>query len=406
MVGPAILLAIVSFLCLLRPGPGTVSAGQNVEIVNGVRAVHNTKGGEWANGPRLTIDLVRTLGDVDTTDETLAFNAPLDMAVDAAGNIYILDTGNRRIQKFGPDGKYLLTLGRKGQGPGEFSNPDSLGFDAKGLLYVFDEGQRRIQVLRPEGGIVKTIATNKLTLDRVRVLTSGSFVARGFVMFGMLGVPRQNTLGKLVTPLDADGNVRGGFGEPFDFGEASTNAAGNFFDFAVDEQDYVYVCYSYQNRIEKYSPEGQLLWRADRELNFSTKLIAKGKQIITANSASFVAPKLNRVAAGVAADDQGRVWVVTCDRQIRKEEVVNVETSGSPSGMTRKIVGNTDLRTTDMYKLEVFSPDGVLLGSIPLTHFVDMIYIHKDHLFLLDRDRGVKFYEYRINERHPPLSGS
>jgi hypothetical protein len=51
-----------------------------------------------------------------------------------------------------------------------------------------------------------------------------------------------------------------------------------------------------------------------------------------------------------------------------------------------------------MYKLEVFKPDGVLLGEIPLTHFVDMIWIHKDRLFLLDSDRGVKFYEYKIIE--------
>jgi hypothetical protein len=72
--------------------------------------------------------------------------------------------------------------------------------------------------------------------------------------------------------------------------------------------------------------------------------------------------------------------------------------SGSPSGETRKTVGNTDLRTTDMFKLELFGPDGVLLGEIPLTHFVDLIHVHKDRLFLLDRDRGVRFYEYRIIE--------
>jgi hypothetical protein len=51
-----------------------------------------------------------------------------------------------------------------------------------------------------------------------------------------------------------------------------------------------------------------------------------------------------------------------------------------------------------MYKLEVFGPDGVLLGAIPVTHFVDGIWIHQDRLFLIDRDRGVQFYEYRIRE--------
>jgi len=91
---------------------------------------------------------------------------------------------------------------------------------------------------------------------------------------------------------------------------------------------------------------------------------------------------------------------VTRARQIKKEEEVTIMMSGSVGGgSTRKVVGDTDLRTTDMYRLEVFAPDGVLLGAIPLKHFVDMIYIHKDLLFLLDRDRGVQFYEYKIREK-------
>jgi hypothetical protein len=52
-----------------------------------------------------------------------------------------------------------------------------------------------------------------------------------------------------------------------------------------------------------------------------------------------------------------------------------------------------------MYKLEIYAPDGVLLGEIPLTQFVDGIHIWKDKLFLLDRDCGVKFREYQIIER-------
>ena len=60
--------------------------------------------------------------------------------------------------------------------------------------------------------------------------------------------------------------------------------------------------------------------------------------------------------------------------------------------------GNVDLQTTDMYKLEIFSPEGVFLGEIPLTQFVDDMFIWKDRLFLLDRERGAKFYEYQITE--------
>ena len=106
------------------------------------------------------------------------------------------------------------------------------------------------------------------------------------------------------------------------------------------------------------------------------------------------------MAVGLDADNSGRIWVVTCDRQIMKDEKVIVMISGRVGGSeTRKRVGDTERRKTDMFKLEVFAPDGVLLGAIPLTHFVDSIWIHKDRLFLLDGDRGVCFYEYKIVEK-------
>jgi hypothetical protein len=67
--------------------------------------------------------------------------------------------------------------------------------------------------------------------------------------------------------------------------------------------------------------------------------------------------------------------------------------------VTVKREGNTDLRTTDMFQLEVFDPEGVLLGTIPVSQFVDGIWIFRDRLYLLDRDRGVTYYQYKIVER-------
>jgi hypothetical protein len=139
-----------------------------------------------------------------------------------------------------------------------------------------------------------------------------------------------------------------------------------------------------------------LFWRADRELNYPAKIVEKGRR----EGARTFYPKFNSVASGLDADDSGRIWVVTFDRQMRKDEEVIVMISGRVGGgETRKLVGNTDLRKTDMQKLEIFAPDGVLLGEIPLTHFVDKIWVHKDRLFLLDSDRGVCFYEYKIVEK-------
>jgi hypothetical protein len=255
-------------------------------------------------------------------------------------------------------------------------------------------------VFTPRGEVLKTTPITKLRIDRMRLLGSGPIVAQVALVFGMGGVEKEKAKPALVKLLGPDLEIIREFGEPFEYGDQITDRIGNSWYFDVDGEDHISLGFAYQNRVERYSPEGRLLWRADRELNYSTKLIEKGRQEVTANSTRYFAPKLNRVTDALAADDKGRIWVVTRDRQIRKEEEVTIMVSGSVDrGSTRKVVGDTDLRKTDMYKLEVFAPDGVLLGAIPITHFVDGIWIHGDRLFLLDRDRGVQFYEYKIIEK-------
>lgn len=67
--------------------------------------------------------------------------------------------------------------------------------------------------------------------------------------------------------------------------------------------------------------------------------------------------------------------------------------------MSLSVNGNTEVKETDMYQLEVYAPDGILLGTIPLNQFVDDIRIYKDRLYLLDKMRGMQYYEYKIIDK-------
>ena len=198
--------------------------------------------------------------------------------------------------------------------------------------------------------------------------------------------------------LDEEGSIQREFGEMFDYKHRMVNQRGNLFNFVVDDKDFIYLAFSYQNRIDKYSPEGKLMWKADRVLNYSTKPLSKGKIERTKSSQSFYSPRMNSVSRGIAVDSKGRSWVVTFKRQIKKEEEVYMTMRGTQAGVTREIKGNTDLQETDMYALEIFDENGVLLGEIQLSHFVNEIYIKNDSLFLLDQMRGVKYYQYKIVE--------
>jgi hypothetical protein len=230
------------------------------------------------------------------------------------------------------------------------------------------------------------------------VLKSGLFVARSPFRRGAFYEERKN-LPKMFKLVDSQMKVLKEFGDMFDYKENVTNEAANSAFFEVDRNDNIYLSFYFQNRIEKYSPDGRFIWKADRALNYNTELIEKGKLEITATSQKFFSPKMNRCSNGIAVDERGRVWSLTLNRQIKKEEIVTHYTSGGPAGITKKTIGNTDLRTTDMYKLEIFAADGILLGEIPLNHFADSIRILGDSLFLFDRDRGVKYYQYKIIEK-------
>ena len=70
---------------------------------------------------------------------------PSGVAVDGEGNIYVLDSGNARIQKFAADGRLLKATGDAGSGEGEFNQPADLAIDEEGNVYVIDTWNHRVQ---------------------------------------------------------------------------------------------------------------------------------------------------------------------------------------------------------------------------------------------------------------------
>ncbi|HEX6510778.1 MAG TPA: flippase activity-associated protein Agl23, partial [Chloroflexota bacterium] len=86
------------------------------------------------------------------------FFGPRYLAVGPDGSIYVSDTGNKRIQKFKPDGTFVAAWGTGGSGPLQFEEPMGLAFDAQGNLYVADTWNRRIQKLSPDGQFQSQIA--------------------------------------------------------------------------------------------------------------------------------------------------------------------------------------------------------------------------------------------------------
>lgn len=121
-----------------------------IEEEEGVKVIKNP------NEPlfgEITFDLEEDLSIGNEEDENYTFYRIGSPVIDSEGNILVLDRANFRIQKYDREGKYLQTIGRQGQGPGEFEQPWTMCVDKQQNIYIrdvrdidiFDENGRHIK---------------------------------------------------------------------------------------------------------------------------------------------------------------------------------------------------------------------------------------------------------------------
>lgn len=106
------------------------------------------------------------LGYADGPGTTATFNQPYGIAIDKNDNIYVAEVGNHTIRKITPTGVVTTLAGNgfSGQADGvgtaaQFSGPQYLTTDAAGNVYVSDSGNNAIRKITP-AGVVTTIAGN------------------------------------------------------------------------------------------------------------------------------------------------------------------------------------------------------------------------------------------------------
>ncbi|RAJ96008.1 putative secreted protein (Por secretion system target) [Larkinella arboricola] len=305
------------------------------------------------------------------------FHFPTDVAVDAQGNLFIVDQFNSRIRKVAPNGIITTvagngTSGFSGDGgpatSAQLGYPTGIAVDTHGNLFIAEQGSRRIRKVAPNG-IITTVAGNGAQCDDSNICFSGdggpaihaslsspydvAVDAQGnlFIADHHNGRIRKVTANGMISTVAGNGET----GYSGDGGPATNAQIGFPVSITVDGQGNLFFTNPTSQRIRKVTPSGIITTVAGNGVyNFS----GDGGP---ATSASFRNPH------DVKVDAQGNLFIVDQDNQrIRKV---------SPSGIISTIAGNGSAG---------FSGDGGAATGAQLNNPIAVTMDAQGNLFIAD----------------------
>jgi sugar lactone lactonase YvrE len=129
----------------------------------------------------MTLGKKGVAGDNTSTDGTL--NGPTDVVLSKNGDIFVADgeSTNTRVVKFSKDGKFIKYWGTKGSGPGELQTPHSIAMDSQGRLYVANRGNKRIEIFDQDGKYLDQLAQFGAP--------AGIFITKDDMLYVVAGAP-------------------------------------------------------------------------------------------------------------------------------------------------------------------------------------------------------------------------
>ncbi|MCH8128062.1 6-bladed beta-propeller [candidate division KSB1 bacterium] len=259
------------------------NASDEIQIYqeNGVTIVHN---------PATPIDKeIRKLNFIEelsigseSTDENYLFYRAWFIDVDSKGNCYVLDRGNHRIQKFDLSGNYTLTIGRKGQGPGEFESPNRILINSKDQIIVNDGTNRRITVFNSEGVRLFDYKTDDL-FPRFPGLQDFLLTKEDNILFSISEIDFESKIEtRTFKTMDTKGNINE---ELFSIEYpvfAIADGARGIDDLVrvhvdIDAKNNIFTCYQNRYSIVQFGEKGNRLRNILREFN-PTHLTAEEKE--------------------------------------------------------------------------------------------------------------------------------
>lgn len=302
------------------------------EIIDGIKCVHNT---EFPLYPNKTVSFEEDLS-IGGEGYNMLFR-PQMFVVDQKENIYITDYQDQSIKIFDPNGGYIQTIGRKGEGPGEFSSIGYLTFLPDGRLMVMDLEARRINLFdsdgkyiesyhwaeRPGGLIYATESTCLLTVytfegdnpleDRQLFVKEFDFRGNEIRSFGKFKIEES----KIHSEKRGETIISMVIYSPY-----SPHSI-----FAADPvRQYLYHCVNDVYEIEIIDKDGKVIRRFDRPYKllpftskdaeeFYSRYESRPMEDLKKKIRKMSMPTVKTISSRMLVDDSGNLWVETYEQK-------------------------------------------------------------------------------------------
>ncbi len=349
-----IILSLAIIFCL------TVCKGKvqkaEVETIEGITYVHNPAMPLHPNRT-LSLEMDLVYEEKDEKGEVRLFD-PGRIAVDAEGRVYIGDNTDMAIKVFDLQGKYLRTISRKGEGPGEFTFIGDIIPLPDGKLLTSDPQSRRISFFAPDGEYLAGFQWTK-NLGRVYLATETSYTLEESVITEKAWEPWIKTIdfagkelrsfGKFNSPELKTVRINGGAVTfPAPWSPASV--------FAADQtRQWLYHCPGDKYLIEVYDQDGKLFRKADRPYEpvqvtgadideLRARFADRPDSPMARIYQQMEFPKVKPICNRMIVDSNGNLWVRT--NEVKKE-------------------GGKEMAAYDIFSPEGFYDARVWLAVIP-----------------------------------------
>jgi hypothetical protein len=308
----------------------------NVEVIDGVEYIHNTDTPLYPD-KTITFEEDLSISGEDKDGNIILFNPRLSL-VDDNENIYIIEIQDQVIKVFGSDGRYIKTIGAKGNGPGEFQMIIYLAVTKDGELVVMDQRARRTSFFDSSGQFLKSFrwVTRYFHFILIKSLS--------YIISEIVTSDDRQFWYLYVKEIDFDGKEIRSYGEftmeePLIIRQGDGTYYGSLPDpprsiFVGDhDRGLFYHCLNNKYSIEVYDSSGKLFRKIDRPYEpvpFTKKDAEKYRAkfdndpfgVLSKAARAMKMPKVKSIISRMFVDDESYLWIRTNEIKQKEDKIL------------------------------------------------------------------------------------